>query len=183
MTSEPDLTVKQVVTDTKEIAAEVPKAITVTKSDIYLFEKLIVQAFPGTPLSKEVSSISNGVTTGLVQADEAAAGLTKLIGQFGIPLAIAGGVKLQGTGAIVSAATNAEGKLMEGVRYALTNRQRIITEVSGWLTLVVTIGSAVLALNPAFGTTALGGGVTVGLLIQGIKNVIIPRLNEYSDAK
>src|SRR5258708_20055736 len=65
----------------------------------------------------------------------------------------------------------------------MTNRQKIVTEVSGWLTLLVTVVGAVLALFPQFGATALGGGVTIGLLMHALRNVIIPRLNQYSHPK
>src|SRR5258707_1621234 len=88
MSGQPDQTVKQVTTEIKEVAAELPKVTLVAKEDIYAIEKVILQAFPGTQLAKDVSAFSGGVEKGLVNAESASAGITKSLSQFSFPLSV-----------------------------------------------------------------------------------------------
>jgi hypothetical protein len=185
MSSKPpeDQNVKELVQETKEIATDVPKATAAVKADIFEMETEIQKAFPGTQLAIEVSAISKKVATGLTEADAAAAGILRLIKQLGFPLSIVGGVKLQGTGAIAVVAGGVRGELLNGVKYAMTHRQVIVSDIAGGLTLLTFLAGIIGQLYPAFLNFNLLGAASVGVAIQGLKSVIIPRLNRYADTK
>lgn len=106
---------------------------------------------------------------------QAVANLTNQFSPLTFPVK---GVHLQGTGQLVHTFQS----VPEGLKSAMTREQHVLHVVAGILQVVFLLTSVGLYFVPSLGGAAIGGGVTLVGLIEGIKNILTPFLAQYGDS-
>jgi hypothetical protein len=74
------------------------------------------------------------------------------------------------------------GKIPEGLKTTMTQRQHNLHIVAGILQIVFLLASFILYFVPSVGAASIISGVTLAALISGIKNIVNPFLANYGDA-
>jgi hypothetical protein len=185
MSAPKDLTVGQIVTDAKALETEAPAVVANVDSVAQYWAQQIEQALPGTEFSakvKQLAAQATGVASEVVKDAQAAQTITS---DLGIPLAIAGGITVKGSGQLAQSVAQVASAVVEakdGVQSSMTKNQKIISEVVAILQFVSLGGGLVLQLWPNVGGYSFGGGVSVAVLLSAIRSYVMPKLAQYADS-
>jgi hypothetical protein len=178
-----DLNVGQIVKEVAPIVNQAPEALAKTKAAI---DSILTQVAdtPGPEsqqISVRVKAIKAGVDSGLLSAEEAFEGLGRMIKQFAIPLAAAGGVQIHGSGQVQQAALS----FFSGIQSSMTHANKILHVSIGVLQSLLSIYGIIVALAPSTASLEVRtsvGTLSIGLLAAGIARFIAVFNANYPDA-
>jgi hypothetical protein len=185
MNAPKDQTVGQLVVEAKEIETQAPVVAANVDSAVQYWAQQIEDALPGTDFAvkvKQIATQAKGVET---QVDKDVVAAQTVTQGLAIPLALAGGITVKGSGQLAQSVAQVASAVVEakdGVQSSMTKSQKIISEVVAILQFVSLAGGLVLQLWPNVGGVSMGGGVTVAVLLGAVRNYLMPKLSQYADS-
>jgi hypothetical protein len=171
MSAPQDLTIGGIVRTAGPVLAEAPSDLKKAKQAVdSILGLLNASACP--EFHARIVALKAGIDSGLVTAGEAVDATTKLLRQFAFPLAIVGGVKVQGSGEaldVIKKASNTGRNVLEGLTTSMTQNQKIIRSV--YAILAILIGGAI-SIDSSLqqgGIVTPAGGAGLMAIFSGIK--------------
>jgi preprotein translocase subunit SecY len=178
MSAPKDLRVSEILRDAKTLETEVPGVSANIDSAMQYWAQLIEEALPGTDFAVKVKQIATQAKGAASEVTKDVAAAQQLEKGLAIPLALAGGITVKGSGQLVASA--------EGLQSSMTKWQKIVSEAASVFyliaSMITTAGTLLLLIYPPAATWTLGSGVTLGLLTGALRSKLIPALAQYSDA-
>jgi hypothetical protein len=173
--SEPqDLTIAGIVRTMGPVLSSAPSDLEKVKKaiDSILRTDYLPNSPVGAALMSKVAAIRAGIDSGLMTAEEAVDATTKLLKQFSLPLAIVGGVKVQGSGEAVDVLKKAAStgrNVLEGLTTSMTQNQKVIRSV--YAILAILLGGAITIASSLQqgGIVTPSGGAGLMAIFSGIK--------------
>jgi hypothetical protein len=177
--SEPDITVSQTVAETKAILAATPSAVSQAEKELLDICDRIEQTFPNSDTANKARQAAQVIASGAGQVTGTVNAVESLLKEFGIPLALAGGIKLQGSGVLIHQAT----EVFEGLRSAMTKHQVWLYYICGGALVILGFaGDFTNAGNTIFPQTSFGVGCALwAVKIAGIQKILTPILSKYAN--
>src|SRR6202021_2763613 len=114
MSAPKDLTVGQIVADAKTLETEAPAVVANVDSVAQYWAQQIEQALPGTEFAakvKQIAAQATGVANEVAKDAAAAQTVTK---DLGIPLTLAGGITVKGSGQLAKSVAPVVSAVAEG---------------------------------------------------------------------
>lgn len=172
-----DQSLGQIVTEAKEVLPEVNPELEKAKAALdSVFRQVANGAAP--ELHAQVLTLKAGIDSGFLNTEQAVAGVQALIHQFAFPLAIAGGMKIQGSGAIIAAGTSA----YKGLQTTLTDAQKKINTIIPIVQGVILVAGFACSVFPQIGAWAPVGGLGLAKIIGILGTYLNVKNSYYSDA-
>lgn len=175
-----DLKLSQVTEETKVLVTEAKPALDYVRTRL---DDLIDQATVGPEgqlLTARAKVIKAAIDSGVITAEEALAGVQRLLKQFGLPLGLIGGMKIQGSGQLVDAGT----KVWQGIQSSMTGANKALHVAIGIFQILCATYTAVASLYPNVGDWRIGAsGLTLGILAGGIGRIVAVINSNYPDVK
>jgi hypothetical protein len=168
-----DLKVGEVIKDAKPILEQAPAEIDQVKQAI---DSIMNAALAGGPeeaaLRTRLTAVKAGIDSGLMSAVEAVDATSKLLKQFSLPLAIVGGMKLQGSGEALEVITKADaaGKnILQGLKTSMTRNQKLIRSSYAIIAILIGAGISIASSLQQGGLVSPAGGAGIMAIFSGIK--------------
>lgn len=173
-----DLNVGQLVKDAGPLLKEAPAEIDAAVLEIEKVLSVVNSTGLDPSFAAKIQALQTGIKMGAVQADAGIEAVEKMLHQFGIPLMLAGGIKIQGSGQLVQMGTQG----LKGLQTAMTDAQKAIAIAVPVVQCVVIVLGTVISFFPNVGLLGLGGGLTVSKLIGLVGGYLNVRNSNYPDA-
>jgi hypothetical protein len=173
--SEPqDLTIGGIVRTAGPVLAAAPSDLEKVKKAIQSIASSAIGSSGPTDAAfrTRIMAVSAGIDSGLMTAEEAVDATTKLLKQFSMPLAIVGGVKVQGSGEaldVIKKASTTGRNVLEGLTTSMTQNQKIIRSVYAILAILLGGAISIASSLQQGGIVTPAGGAGLMAIFSGIK--------------
>lgn len=168
-----DLNLGQIVAEAKQVLPQINPELEKARVAFESISKQIANG--GAPeLHAKVVALQAGIDSGILSTEQFVSGVQALIHQFAFPLAIAGGMKIQGSGQIEGA--------YKGLQTTLTDAQKKINTIIPIVQGVVLVAGFALATFPQLGAWAPVGGLTLAKIVGILGTYLNVKNSNYSDA-